>query len=82
MMKIHSRQYMIRSWNNVNTSCNNKIRKKLRDGDSIYIVLILYDNTVDKCLLINYNLQDTFSLFRNSIMLFQLVKSKFRDAFM
>ena len=31
---------------------------------------------------IKYNLQDTFSLFRKSIMLFQLVKSKFQDAFM
>ena len=30
--------------------------------------------------LIKYNLQVAFSLFRNSIMLFQLVKLKFRDA--
>ena len=54
---------------------------KLRDGNSRYIVLILYDNIVDNCQLIKYNLQDTFSLFRNSIMLFLLVKSKFQDAF-
>ena len=82
-MTIYSRQYMIRSYNNVNTSCYNKIPKlKLPDGNSRYIVLILYDNIVDNCQLIKYNLQDTFSLFRNSIMLFQLVKSKFQDAFM
>ena len=45
-------------------------------------ICLIYDNIVDNCQLIKYNLQDTFSLFRNSIMLFQLVKSKFQDAFM
>ena len=59
-MKIYSRQYMIRSYNNVNTSCYNKISLKLRDGNSRYIVLIRYDNIVDSCQSIKYNLQDTF----------------------
>ena len=54
----------------------------MNDGNSRYIVLILYDNIVNNCQLIKYNLQDTFSLFRNSIKLFLLVKSKFQEAFM
>ena len=81
-MKIYSRQYMLRSYNNVNTSCYNKIPSWNYVMETRYIVLILYDNIVDNCELIKYNLQDTFSLFRNSIMLFQLVKSKLQDAFM
>ena len=81
-MKIYSRQYMLRSYNNANTSCYNKIPSWNYVMETRYIVLILYDNIVDNCQLIKYNLQDTFSLFRNSIMLFQLVKSKFQDAFM
>ena len=43
-MKRRSIQYVIRSWNDVKTSCYQATKLKLRDGNSSYIGLILYDN--------------------------------------